>query len=430
MYYIIADDLTGATDTGVQFAAKGYNTSVIIYDEEKEIPNLKDRENEVIVLDSETRESNSSSAEQRMKKILKNIDIKENDLLYKKVDSTLRGNIGTELDVIINELNIDYCIFSPSFPEGKRITSEGRLIVEEIPLGYSDYYEGELNSEQASYISNILKEQSEINIEVINIDILESFNFNLIKIIDEFSIPRKSIIIFDSIENGDLKKIMLNSRQIAGKKIFAGSAGLASYLIFNGKNKETKNKKEILKSERILIAAASRRNIVDKQIEELKEHNNFLELKFDVEALLKEYDDLISKYLEYLKNNIKDNKIVIIRPDPVFKKKEKINKLIEENNITFRKLSIIIKNFTADLTKEILKIYNDFDLLITGGDTAAGICNKLKIEELHIINELLPGIPISKVNSKAYGQFKIITKAGGFGNKDAFNKIVKKLIEE
>lgn len=186
----------------------------------------------------------------------------------------------------------------------------------------------------------------------------------------------------------------------------------------------------MLKSERILIAAASRREIVDKQIEELKEHNVFLELKFDVEAILKEYDELIKKYLEYLKKNIKANKIVIIRPDPIFKKKRKIDGLIEEHNITFRKLSIMIKDFTADLTKEILKVYNDFDLLITGGDTAAGICNKLNIKELHIINELLAGIPISKVDSKEYGQFKIITKAGGFGNKDAFNEIVKKLIEE
>lgn len=430
MYYIIADDLTGATDTGVQFASKGYITSVIIYDEEKEMLNLKDSENEVIVLDTETRESTTILAEKKMKKILKNLDIKENDLIYKKVDSTLRGNIGKELDIIINELNIDYCIFSPSFPEGKRITSEGRLIVEDIPLGYSDYYEGELNSEQASYISNILEEQSEINIEVINIDILESFNFNLKKIIEEFSIPRKSIIIFDSIENGDLKKIMLNSRTIAGKKIFAGSAGLASYLIAGDKNKNHHSKNEMLKSERILIAAASRREIVDKQIEELKEHNVFLELKFDVEAILKEYDELIKKYLEYLKKNIKANKIVIIRPDPIFKKKRKIDGLIEEHNITFRKLSIMIKDFTADLTKEILKVYNDFDLLITGGDTAAGICNKLNIKELHIINELLAGIPISKVDSKEYGQFKIITKAGGFGNKDAFNEIVKKLIEE
>jgi uncharacterized protein YgbK (DUF1537 family) len=428
MYYIIADDLTGATDTGVQFAAKGYNTSVIIFDDEKEIANLKDIEHEVIVLDSETREANPITAEQRIKKILKNIDIEEEDLLYKKVDSTLRGNIGRELDVIITELNIDYCIFSPSFPEGNRITSNGRLIVEDIPLGYSDYYEGKLDSEQASYITNILKEQTELNIELINIDVLENFDFNLVKIIHKLNIPKRSIIICDSIKNEDLKKIMLNSKEITGEKLFAGSAGLASYLTLYTKDKGIKSKKEILKSERILIAAASRRNIVDKQIEELKKNNNFLELKFDVEMLLKDYDYLIEKYLEYLKININDKKIVIIRPDPIFKEEEKVNKLIEENDITFRKLSIIIKNFTADLTKEILNIYNDFDLLITGGDTAAGICNKLKIEELHIINELLPGIPISRVESKEYGQFKIITKAGGFGDKYAFNQIVQKLI--
>jgi len=37
MKYILADDLTGANDTGVQFTKKGYNTKVSIFNEQSTI---------------------------------------------------------------------------------------------------------------------------------------------------------------------------------------------------------------------------------------------------------------------------------------------------------------------------------------------------------------------------------------------------------
>ncbi|HZK11460.1 MAG TPA: four-carbon acid sugar kinase family protein, partial [Atribacterota bacterium] len=57
MFYIIADDLTGANDTGVQFTKKGYNAIVSVLDEQSTIiiPDNLD----VFVMDTETRELES-----------------------------------------------------------------------------------------------------------------------------------------------------------------------------------------------------------------------------------------------------------------------------------------------------------------------------------------------------------------------------------
>ncbi len=72
MIYIIADDLTGANDTGVQFAKKGYNTMESILDKQSTIiiPNNLD----VFVMDTETRELKSKIAREK----LRNIIIKRN----------------------------------------------------------------------------------------------------------------------------------------------------------------------------------------------------------------------------------------------------------------------------------------------------------------------------------------------------------------
>src|SRR5680860_13218 len=99
MIYVIADDLTGANDTGVQFAKKGYSTIVSVLDEQSTIiiPDNLD----VFVMDTETRELENTTTKKRLKSNLQKININENDMIYKKIDSTLRGNIGNELEEIM-----------------------------------------------------------------------------------------------------------------------------------------------------------------------------------------------------------------------------------------------------------------------------------------------------------------------------------------
>ena len=95
MIYVIADDLTGANDTGVQFTKKGYSTIVSVLDEQSTIiiPDNLD----VFVMDTETRELESKTARKILKSILEKININNKDVVYKKVDSTLRGNMGDEI---------------------------------------------------------------------------------------------------------------------------------------------------------------------------------------------------------------------------------------------------------------------------------------------------------------------------------------------
>ena len=69
MIYVIADDLTGANDTGVQFTKKGYNTIVSVLDEQSTIiiPDNLD----VFVMDIETRELKSKIAREKLRNIFK-----------------------------------------------------------------------------------------------------------------------------------------------------------------------------------------------------------------------------------------------------------------------------------------------------------------------------------------------------------------------
>ena len=122
---IIADDLTGANDSSVQFSTKGLNTAVAIPG--ADISCIKNIE--VLVLDCESRDipkDNAYSAVFSATKKLLKLNNKIN--IYKKVDSTLRGNIGAELEALYKSYEPSFIVFAPAFIEGGRTT---------IPVSYT-----------------------------------------------------------------------------------------------------------------------------------------------------------------------------------------------------------------------------------------------------------------------------------------------------
>ena len=93
--------------------------------------------------------------------------------------------------------------------------------------------------------------------------------------------------------------------------------------------------------------------------------------------------------------------------------------------ITFRKLEIEIKTFLGELTSKIIKNSDVRNLILTGGDTALGVCKELGIYNMNILGELLPGIPLAIAHYKSYN-LNIVTKAGGFGKEDTLYDLINK----
>ena len=111
---IIADDLTGANDTALQFHIQGANTKILL--DSEYIPNKKDT-TEVWAISSESRNCNKTEALNRLEKSVKTF--MENfsfEYFYKKIDSTLRGHIAIETLKMLEMLEYDAAIIFPAFP--------------------------------------------------------------------------------------------------------------------------------------------------------------------------------------------------------------------------------------------------------------------------------------------------------------------------
>ena len=87
---VIADDLTGAADTGVQFVRAGYRTAVVFRATEVLADDL-----DAVSLDTDSRAMPAGFA---AKRVLDAAHIARGaSIVYKKLDSTLRGNVAAEL---------------------------------------------------------------------------------------------------------------------------------------------------------------------------------------------------------------------------------------------------------------------------------------------------------------------------------------------
>jgi len=94
--------------------------------------------------------------------------------------------------------------------------------------------------------------------------------------------------------------------------------------------------------------------------------------------------------------------------------------------ICFRELEIKIKTFLGKFTSKIVNNSHARNLILTGGDIALKICKELGISNLTILDELLPGIPLSASYHENI-HINIVTKAGGFGGEDNIYKLIPKL---
>ena len=408
---IIADDLTGALDTGVQFSKK--NMSVIVTTDLNFNFEEFSKEIDVIVIDTESRHIPNDEAKKRVKSVLSKLDKEKIKFFYKKTDSTLRGNIGSEIEGFMEGLNINEVSFIPAFPLSKRTVKDGILYVDNIKLAETQFAMDILNPVTDSFIPDIINKQSKIKVEIK--DINEDFTSQ--------NTEDKNIYIFDS-ENMDemenIGKVLHNKNRLY---YTVGNAGFAEVLTHYIKS-DTKKEDIILEDDRILFVCGSV-NITSlkqcKYAEKIGYYSN--SLKFS-DIILEDYKNC-NNYIsdkEYLKEKINNNKKFLLRTSDSEDVIKKAVEYTEKNNISMENLTSNIANSTGQLVSDLIKEQNIKNLIIFGGDTLMGILKNIGCHYIIPISEIFPGVVFTKAVGKN-SVVNVITKAGGFGEENIIEKI-------
>lgn len=393
---IIADDLAGAMDTGGQFSKVGLRTIL-------HLGMASANDAQAIVLDTESREDPPKVAYEKAKEAARQL---RGRVIYKKIDSTLRGNIGYELDGVMDELSLRRALVAPAFPVNGRTTFQGRQLVDGLPLCESHFSEDPL-CPTSDHIPTLLEGQSVRSVGHIALDIVDQDAGALQREIER---REEELLVIDALNEAHILSIAKTAAQMGSFCLTCGSAGLAQAwpIGFGLESQKGPSTKCCSRPGPVLVVAGSRHQATVRQLERAATHLGAALIEIDPRRI----EATTEKALTEAKKFLSDGKDVIITTA--------FGCYIPERSQT---VAIGLGNLAANIAKcESLS-----GLVMTGGSTAFSACRALGVVTIEIQDEVAPGIPTGIVLKGEREGIRLVTKAGGFGEDDALLRAIKHL---
>lgn len=412
-FLIIADDFTGALDTGVQLVAYGVAPRVIT-NTAVDFEVLKD-ETEALVIDAETRHLSAGEAYIVIEQIVKRAVKMGISCLYKKTDSALRGNIGAELTAFMKAAEENSLAFIPALPEMKRCTVSGIHYIDGVPVAESIFGKEPFEPVKHSEVAEIIHEQSSV----------PTYHASA----ESGDMPRQGIYIFDASSQEDLEVIGNELAKHNKLHIAAGCAGFGSVLPpILGWKKESHVELPCLDT-KLLVICGSVNPITQKQMD-VAEKNGFYRYRLTPEQKLdalkweqKGNDELI----EFLRHKLAQNPYMIIDSNDSANN-ELSKKYAEEHDMSIDDMRITISGTIGRIVSELFNSPDMGTLLITGGDILKQCMDWMKVYEMEPVGEMVSGVVLSKFTKDGCTRY-VFSKSGGFGEETLVNDLVKFILQ-
>lgn len=403
--FIIADDFTGALDTGVQMAARGAKTRVLM-DSAGDL-SLTAQNVQVLVMDTETRHLSPEQAAGIVRRAVSQAVSLGIRFIYKKTDSALRGNIGAELEAVMKETGIKQLPFLPAFPKMGRVTRNGKHYIDGIPVHESVFGRDPFEPVRHAEVEKVIGEQS--SAPVISLPAGAASE-----------IP--GILVYDAVSDEDLRKSGEVLRKTDKLSVTAGCAGFGAVLSDLLVTEGSKPSLPCLAGP-FLILCGSVNPITLAQIRALEE-------KGAAHLRMSPAGKLTPGYfsrkegkaeMDRMRSALAQNDCVVIDANDADGNRSTL-RLAEAHGLTQEEVRTRIAANLGLIMAGLTDHPAPGTVLITGGDTLRECMKAIGIHEMEPLGELFPGVVISRFSHCGHPRY-IISKSGGFGEPDLLVKI-------
>jgi uncharacterized protein YgbK (DUF1537 family) len=409
---IIADDLTGAADSGVQLARSGYRTVVVFRG--ASIPPGDDLD--AVAVDTDSRSLPAGFAAKRV--VETGHAVREARIVYKKIDSTLRGPIGAELAAALAATRRKKALIAPAFPSTGRETKDGTQLVHGEPVHETDLSKDPVTPVLESHIPSLLAHAFG---NVVALSVTEVRNGERVR----DALEGDNCVVADAESDGDLEALV-RAVPDPSSILWVGSAGLARALgeVYPGAHNGLPTG-SLVPASAVLAVVGSVNEVAREQLLRLSKEPGLVTVYLDTAALFcgSSYEDTVGEAAEAVRNALSSGRGVALSSAAG----EGVDSALRGASVSRREVSERV----SDALAKIVAGFSGKDLfdalVLTGGDTAVRVAGALGATGILLEGEVEAGVPVGTLVGPH--PYRVVTKAGGFGGPDTLLDAFRALAE-
>jgi uncharacterized protein YgbK (DUF1537 family) len=407
-WLVLADDLTGAADCAITFAKRGLDAVVTWKD------NRVEEQPCVLAVDADSRRLTAAAAAERHRSLLGRY-YRPGLRLYKKIDSTLRGQPAAEMFATSAFLRQQsgqqpLAIMTPAFPATGRTTEGGSIRMAGQPLETTALWARDHTYPTADLVAVL--SASELPARLAPLELVRQGPPALRALFEQLIARGTAAVVCDAVTLDDLSAIAAASIPLAALVYWIGSAGLAAAaadVVVKG----VSTPKQALELPRRqggnLVVVGSLAELSRRQAANLVQSGLVRHVAVEPGMLLDPARRSGPGVTKEVSAALAAGEDVLLEigatPDPDLSRGAMIVKGLAE-----------VISPLADSIRA---------LVVTGGETACALLSQLGVGGIRLLEEVEPGVPLGVTTGAV--SLAVITKAGAFGNPDTLLNCLRRL---
>ena len=413
-FAIIADDLSSATDCGAQVIRSGL--SVVVPLGSYSLPKQAGAPH-VISVDTDSRSLSAHEAYTKVKAASQQLFAEGWTDFYKSVDSTLRGNLGVEIEAVMDVVKPDCAVIAPAFPKYGRTTVNGIQYLHSRPLHETEFGTDPTAPVRDADLARRLAEGSRRKSGRLTLDQLRAGSIQINNTVQKLLDDGVELVIVDIAEQEDLKRICLGLSQSELRIVWVGSTGLAEFVPFAfgvESALDISSHHHTIDSRPVLALVGSASETTRGQLHYAQTNNELKIVYLDPARMIRNDSTEFEEANLNLRAAIDSGHDVALVVRASREEIAATQELGATLSLSAAQVAGRIADGLAKVSCELVREGLVSGIVATGGDTANALCNALGAQALEILGEVEAGIPIMRVLSEQ--SMPLVTKAGGFGS--------------
>ncbi|TVQ25782.1 MAG: four-carbon acid sugar kinase family protein [Spirochaetaceae bacterium] len=424
---IIADDLTGANATGVLLGKLGLHSCTVLKPER-----LSDEHRshyDVVTIPTDSRGLPAPEAYRRVHDAVSCLSCDEIQIYNKRIDSTLRGNVGSEIDAMLDALpDTRIAVVVPVFPQAGRIAVGGYLLVNGVLLERTDAAKDPKMPVRTSRVRSIIEAQTKYPVHTIDLETVYQGETAVTGALERIGGDTNAIVVFDAITDADLDVIARAVLKSGIPFISADpgpfTAAVARQLLFDQTNTTVRPQ--------VLMCVGSVTSLTVEQLRHSFEH-------MDVSAAFLHAEEVIDD--EARRNREIDRVTAILRDQASrvlcissnhldISRTLDLEQQAKERNTTAEALSTLINRSLAGVAERLLDSVPSLGgVYASGGDITVALCEASGAEGVAVMREIIPLAAEGTLIGGTHDGLRIVSKGGMVGGTDAATVCIRSILE-